>query len=178
MGCCLIALAVPKCHRVECLFLTAGSREVPRKSPGTCSPETRVSERAGESRRESHFLVAAVHSLLRQKRRQGGRKQTRARGTCALNRTVCASGCVCEDAELLICFCNQESQASRSHASGWGVKSRQPRSSNKQTGSFFRLCSPFLSRSRSPSGSSISIFHALLSLPHQDLAPNQSNCQC
>lgn len=107
------------------------SRGVARKSPDTRSPGTRWSRR-----------IAARVSLPRQRRAPADRQKkhdgegektkkkqnkTRACSTCALNRAVCAFGRVCEDAELPICGCNQESEAGRSNASGRGYKNRGSR---------------------------------------------------
>lgn len=97
--------------------------------------------------------------------------------TGAINRAVCASARVCEEAEISNLRL-QSGERGEQIARLWlGIKSKQAKASNRKTGSVPCLCSPFLFRSCSPSGSSISISRVLSSRLQRELGFNQSNCQ-
>lgn len=102
--------------------------------------------------------------------------------------TRCSAHLRSQPCSLCICVCLWGGRTSNLHLQSgergeqiarlWlGIKWKRARTNNKQTGSFLCLCSPFLSRSCSPSGSSISISRVLSSRLQRELGLNQSNCQ-
>lgn len=119
MGRRLIALAVQNATAVECRFLTASHVWRSGNHLALASPETRAESKARVS------LPRCRPPLIRQKGGGEEEKQTRARGTCALSRAVCASGCVLRGRpNFQFASANQESGASRSHALWLGVEWR------------------------------------------------------
>lgn len=174
MGCRLIALVMQNATAWNVDFSQRVTWSA-RKSPGTCSPETLGSRRimAGVS------LPCRRRALADQaKTRQGGKNRPR-RWSAHLRSqpgSLCIAVCLWGGRTSNLHL--QSGERGEQIARLWlGIKWERARTSNKQTGSFLCLCSPFLSRSCSPSGSSISISRALSSRLQRELGLNQSNCQ-